>query len=125
MVITNPHTNRTTSGGQAWLRCTGDATHHSCKQLSCTCFGKLGLLFVGVLLIRALLFVVSIRAPDFWKLQDRNLSMGFGTSKVPCVSSYVPLARSSLLLEGFEVWALGSYAVVGVLYRYSGVGVRT
>ena len=32
------------------------------------CFHKLGVLFVGVLIARALLFGVYSRAPDFWKL---------------------------------------------------------
>ena len=32
-------------------------------------FCNLGTLFAGVLIIRALLFWLCVRAPDFWKLQ--------------------------------------------------------
>ena len=35
---------------------------------SCACFCQLGVRFVGVLVIRALLFGVYIKAPAFWKL---------------------------------------------------------
>ena len=37
----------------------------------CGSFHKLGVQFVGVLMIRVLLFDVYVRAPDFWKLPCR------------------------------------------------------
>ena len=37
-------------------------------QVSCGCFYKLRVLFVGVLIMRAVLFGLYIGAPDFWKL---------------------------------------------------------
>ena len=45
------------------LPCHSVAVNHDL----CGCFCKLDVLFVGVLMIRTLLFGVSIRALDFWK----------------------------------------------------------
>ena len=36
------------------------------RSLGCVC--QLGLLFVGLLVLRALLFGVYIRVPDFWQI---------------------------------------------------------
>ena len=49
-----------------------------CKGRSHGCFCKLGILFVGVLIIRALLLLPYIRAPDDWKLHLEPATAGWG-----------------------------------------------
>ena len=49
------------------------------------CFHKSGLPLGGVLVIRALLFGVHIRSPDFWKLpHGRGCLLGFSEVNSPC-----------------------------------------
>ena len=58
------------------------------------CLYNSGVLFVGVLVIRALLFGVCIRAPDFWKLPH--------TTRIRTASAYKRHAGfiSSTVAEG-------------------------